>query len=152
MLTILNLVGEDEATDYMEKILEEKNDAAGNFRTLWRISHLRKGLILGLVSMQITAAIWPVIYYSTEFLRRANIDYDLAETFSSAMLIVSTVSTIIGMIVMEKFSRRNLFIVVSIINTSALILFVICAQLQPYVDIVKYGCVLAIFFHGVTYR
>ena len=136
----------------MNKIADEKHGSTGSFRVLLKISHLRKGLLLGLVSMQITTAIWPVIYYSTEFLRRANVDYELAETFSSAMLVVSTISTIIGMIVMEKFSRRNLFIIISSINTSALILFVICAQLQPYVDVIKYGCVVAIFFHGVTYR
>lgn len=136
----------------MNKIADEKHGSTASFRVLLKISHLRKGLLLGLVSMQITTAIWPVIYYSTEFLRRANVDYELAETFSSAMLIISTISTIIGMIVMEKFSRRNLFIIISSINTFALVLFVICAQLQPYVDIIKYGCVVAIFFHGVTYR
>ncbi|KAE9552574.1 hypothetical protein FO519_004231 [Halicephalobus sp. NKZ332] len=143
--------GEEESNEYMEKIVEEKNEASGNYRTLWKVTHLRRGLLLGLISMQITTSIWPVIYFSTEFLRRANVEYELAETFSSIMLIISTISTIVGMIVMEKFSRRKLFILVSSVNTSALVLFVICAQLQPLMDVVKYGCVVAIFFHGVTY-
>uniref|UniRef100_A0AC34Q5P3 Major facilitator superfamily (MFS) profile domain-containing protein n=2 Tax=Panagrolaimus sp. JU765 TaxID=591449 RepID=A0AC34Q5P3_9BILA len=142
---------DDECNDYLDKVADESDDTAGTLKALFSTPHLKKGLILGLVSMQLTTAIWPIIYFSTEFLRRANIDYELSESFSSCMLIISTISTIIGMLIMENFSRRKLFIFVSSINTSALVLFVICSQLQPYMDFIKYGCVLAIFFHGVTY-
>lgn len=152
LIFIFIFLADDECNDYLDKVADESEETKGTFRFLCSTPHLKKGLILGLVSMQLTTAIWPIIYFSTEFLRRANIDYDLSESFSSCMLIISTISTIIGMLVMENFSRRKLFIFVSTINTSALVLFVICSQIQPYVDFVKYGCVLAIFFHGVTYR
>lgn len=152
MASSYNTISDDEdANIYLEKVSDESDESTGSFRALWKTHHLRKGLILGVLSMQITTAIWPVIYYSTEFLRRANVDYHLAETFSSIMLVISSVSTVIGMLVMEKFSRRNLFIIVSLVNTLSLVLFVICSQLQPYFDNIKYGCVVAIFFHGVTY-
>uniref|UniRef100_A0A914ZAP4 Major facilitator superfamily (MFS) profile domain-containing protein n=1 Tax=Panagrolaimus superbus TaxID=310955 RepID=A0A914ZAP4_9BILA len=144
-------LNDEEVNDQLDAISDEAEESSGTIKTLLTTPHLRKGLLLGMFALQITCSIWPIIYYSTDFLRKANIDYDLAESFSSGMLIVSTVATVIGMLVMERFSRRKLFIFVSIINIFALILFVICSQLQPRIDSIKYGCIVAIFIHGTSY-
>uniref|UniRef100_A0AC35GD06 Major facilitator superfamily (MFS) profile domain-containing protein n=1 Tax=Panagrolaimus sp. PS1159 TaxID=55785 RepID=A0AC35GD06_9BILA len=140
-------LNDEEINEQLDAISDEAEESSGTIKILLTTPHLRKGLFLGMCSLQITCSIWPIIYYSTDFLRKANIDFNLAEGFSSGMLIVSTVATIIGMMVMEKFSRRKLFIFVSAINIFALILFVVCSQLQPKFDSIKYGCIVAIFIH-----
>lgn len=56
------------------------------------------------------------------------------------------------MTIIERFSRRGLFLSASTVNVSALALFVLCAQLQPHWDVAKFGCVFAVCLHGCSYR
>uniref|UniRef100_A0AC34FWW2 Major facilitator superfamily (MFS) profile domain-containing protein n=1 Tax=Panagrolaimus sp. ES5 TaxID=591445 RepID=A0AC34FWW2_9BILA len=89
-------LNDEEVNEQLDAISDEAEESSGTIKTLLTTPHLRKGLLLGMFALQITCSIWPIIYYSTDFLRKANIDYDLAESFSSGMLIVSTVATVIG--------------------------------------------------------
>uniref|UniRef100_A0A0N4ZC37 MFS domain-containing protein n=1 Tax=Parastrongyloides trichosuri TaxID=131310 RepID=A0A0N4ZC37_PARTI len=123
------------------------------FKDLFTIPYYRKGLVLGLLALQVTCSIWPIIYYSTEFLIKTNVNEDMAKIFSTTMLIVSVLATFLGQHVVERMPRRPLFITVSIINTLALFSFWFFDQLRFYtsIDFFKYGCVAAIFLHGITY-
>uniref|UniRef100_A0A0K0FJ36 MFS domain-containing protein n=1 Tax=Strongyloides venezuelensis TaxID=75913 RepID=A0A0K0FJ36_STRVS len=124
-----------------------------HFKDLFIISYLRKGLILGFLSLQLTCSIWPIIYYSADFLMKANVSEKLSQLFSTIMLIVSVVATFCGQCAVEKFSRRLLFISVSVINILALTLFWLFDQTRIYtnIDNFKYGCVFAVFLHGTSY-
>ncbi|KAH7722328.1 Protein F48E3.2 [Aphelenchoides avenae] len=137
--------------DVLKAVGDERDDTAGSWRDLLLVPHLRAGLLLGIVALQLTTSIWTMVYYSTEFLRRANVDYDLAEYVSSGVLILSTVATLSGTAVIERFSRRGLFISASLVNLTAIFLFTICSQLQPLVDLFKYGCIACICLHGISY-
>lgn len=66
----------------------------------------------------------------------------------------SAVSTLTGLILIERFSRRGVFILISSINIACLFGFVIFAQLEAYEmsSYGRYGCIVAIFGHGITYR
>ncbi|KAF8372219.1 hypothetical protein PRIPAC_78648 [Pristionchus pacificus] len=139
----------EEETNKEGKIDNESSVRVSDFI---RVPHLKKGLLLGILSLQLTTSIWPIIYLSTEFLVRANIDAITAEGVSTIMLLFSTVSTVIGMVVVERFSRRKIFLSFATINVSALILFVISASLQHLWDEAKYGCIAAICLHGISYR
>lgn len=57
-----------------------------------------------------------------------------------------------GFYLIEKFSRKGVFIWVSFINVLCLLLFTIFAQLQMFMDTFKYGCVLALIVYGISYR
>ncbi|VDO82795.1 unnamed protein product [Heligmosomoides polygyrus] len=102
-------------------------------------------------TLQATTSIWPILYYSTEFLIRANIDEDTAELTSTVMLFVSCISTVIGMVAVERQPRRRLLLGCGFVNMSALALFVLCSQLQPAWDDAKYGCIVAVVLHGISY-
>ncbi|GMS95448.1 hypothetical protein PENTCL1PPCAC_17623 [Pristionchus entomophagus] len=128
-----------------------ENESPPGFSDFLRVPHLKKGLLLGILSLQLTTSIWPIIYLSTEFLVRANIDAMTAEGVSTLMLLFSTISTVIGMIVVERFSRRKIFLSFAALNVSALILFVLSASLQHSWDEAKYGCIAAICLHGISY-
>uniref|UniRef100_A0AC35TM34 MFS domain-containing protein n=1 Tax=Rhabditophanes sp. KR3021 TaxID=114890 RepID=A0AC35TM34_9BILA len=122
-------------------------------KELFQIPHLRKGLLLGFFALQITCSIWAIIFYSTDFLIKSNISSSLAIIFSTIMLGVSVAATIIGFFVVEKFSRRKMFLYVSAINLLALTLFWAFDQARIIfdADFMKYFLVFALFLHGVTY-
>uniref|UniRef100_A0A1I7WTU3 MFS domain-containing protein n=1 Tax=Heterorhabditis bacteriophora TaxID=37862 RepID=A0A1I7WTU3_HETBA len=124
-LSFHNYCGQ-EAHILLLAIEREKTKDDGSFYDLFHSPHLRKGLLLGVITLQVTTSIWPVLYFSTEFLNRANISYENAEVISTTML----------------FLRCNML---------ALLLFVICSQVQPYYDPIKYGCIVAVIFHGISY-
>lgn len=44
--------------------------------------------IAGVLTLQVTTSIWPMLYYSTEFLSRVNISYENAELISTTMLVI----------------------------------------------------------------
>ncbi|GMS81084.1 hypothetical protein PENTCL1PPCAC_3259 [Pristionchus entomophagus] len=128
-----------------------ENDSPPGLSDIIRVPHLKKGLLLGILSLQLTTSIWPIIYLSTEFLVRANIDDMTAEGVSTLMLVFSTISTVIGMVIVERFSRRKIFLSFATVNVSALVIFVLSASLQHLWDEAKYGCIAAICLHGITY-
>lgn len=76
---------------------------------LYKEGYLRRGLILGIVGLQLTSPIWPMIYFSTEFLRRANFSYDLAEQLTSAGLFVRYTDEI-------SFTNQNVLVVLHYLN------------------------------------
>uniref|UniRef100_A0A915ESD7 Major facilitator superfamily (MFS) profile domain-containing protein n=1 Tax=Ditylenchus dipsaci TaxID=166011 RepID=A0A915ESD7_9BILA len=70
----------------MEECGENKTSV---IRQIFTTPHIRFGLLLGILALQITTSIWPIIFFSTEFLRRANVSNELAEDLSSFMLLLS---------------------------------------------------------------
>lgn len=130
---------------------KEAQEANGTIKEMLYKKHVRSGLLLGVIALQATTSIWPILYYSTEFLIRANIDEDTAELTSTVMLFVSCTSTVIGMVAVERQPRRRLLLGCGFVNMSALALFVLCSQLQPAWDDAKYGCIVAVVLHGISY-
>lgn len=113
--------------------------------------HLRKGFLLGVATMQLTTSIFPIVFYSTDFLTRAGTSYELAESVSTTMLFVSSISTLVGMIIVERLPRKWLLITCAIVNISALLIFATCAMLQTKFTSLSYGCIVALILHGISY-
>jgi hypothetical protein len=72
----------------LEAIELEGRDSRGSLMEALKQAHLRLALFLGVISMQLTTSIWPIIYLSTELLRRVHIEHDAAELVSSVMLLL----------------------------------------------------------------
>jgi len=117
-----------------------------------RTAHLRRALLLGCVALQLTTGLWPTLYLSTDLLRRVNISDSLSEWASTIMITLSTISTTIGMSVVDRFGRRPLLIGFGAANMTAMLIFVICAVVEPMIGVARYGCVAMLFVYGITYR
>ncbi|CAB3399778.1 unnamed protein product [Caenorhabditis bovis] len=115
------------------------------------VQHYRRGFLLGFCTMQLTISVWPVLFYSTDFLLDVKFSYDVAEGVSSLMLFLSTLSTIAGMVVVERFSRKWLLIICAIVNVCALSMFSLSAIGSVYYPEVSIGCILALILHGISY-
>ncbi|KJH43909.1 hypothetical protein DICVIV_10070 [Dictyocaulus viviparus] len=55
------------------------------------------------------------------------------------------------MIIVETQPRRCLLLSCGFINMLALSFFVLCSQLQSIVDSFKYGCIISVVIHGISY-
>lgn len=75
--------------NFLNEINEiSETNTNNNWLNIFRVPHIRLGLILGIAALQITTSIWTVVFYSTNFLRYVNILSELAELVSSIMLFV----------------------------------------------------------------
>ncbi|CAI5454004.1 unnamed protein product [Caenorhabditis angaria] len=101
--------------------------------------------------MQITSSIWPVIFYSTDFLLDVGFSYSFAEIVSTTMLFVSSTSTFIGMFIVEKFPRKRLLILTAIVNVASLLVFSLCVYFKKQLPGIEYGCVVTLITHGISY-
>ncbi|VDL70375.1 unnamed protein product [Nippostrongylus brasiliensis] len=58
---------------------------------------------------------------------------------------------VVGMIMIERYPRRRLLLSCGFANMGALTLFVVSAQLQFLFASSKYGCIVAVVLHGISY-
>ncbi|WKY15986.1 hypothetical protein Q1695_001008 [Nippostrongylus brasiliensis] len=142
---------EQETSKVLTSYEKEADGNNGSLRELVSTKHVRFGLFLGVTALQATTSVWPIVYYSTDFLIRENIDPDAAELTSTIMLFVSCISTVVGMIMIERYPRRRLLLSCGFANMGALTLFVVSAQLQFLFASSKYGCIVAVVLHGISY-
>ncbi|PAV65012.1 hypothetical protein WR25_08339 [Diploscapter pachys] len=103
------------------------------------------------MTLHVTLSLWPMLYYSTEFLTRANISNETAELMSNVMLFVSSFSTLLGMFIVESLPRRFLLLSTAVVNVSSVLFFSLFAHFQYLWDPLKYGCIIALIIWGMSY-
>ena len=133
-------------------ISDEKTDEVAKISDIFHAPHTLFGLFLGIVTLQLTSSLWPILYYSTEFLRKARISPQMAEGVSSSMLFVSSMATVVGMVLVERYPRRKLLLTSASFNISALFIFSLSEVFSKTIPAWKYGCIVAVVMHGISYR
>ncbi|KAF1748315.1 hypothetical protein GCK72_024782 [Caenorhabditis remanei] len=150
-----NIKNEEEKLNVLNDLKLEReemqNQRSGSIFDIMSNQPVRRGFLLGFATMQLTASVWPVIFYSTDFLMEAGFSYDLSESVSTGMLFLSTLSTIAGMFIVEKFSRKWLLIGTAIVNVVAILGFAMSAILSEYWSPIAYGCIVCLILHGASY-
>ncbi|PAV70616.1 hypothetical protein WR25_02030 isoform D [Diploscapter pachys] len=149
---------ENESLDYAISKIEEENKVKKNsevkknsLKELLTNWEYLKGFILGVMTLHVTLSLWPMLYYSTEFLTRANISNETAELMSNVMLFVSSFSTLLGMFIVESLPRRFLLLSTAVVNVSSVLIFSLFAHFQYLWDPLKYGCIIALIVWGLSY-
>uniref|UniRef100_A0A1I7TWE4 MFS domain-containing protein n=1 Tax=Caenorhabditis tropicalis TaxID=1561998 RepID=A0A1I7TWE4_9PELO len=130
---------------------EMQNQRNGSVFDILSNQPVRRGFLLGFATMQLTVSVWPVIFYSTDFLMDAGFSYELSESVSTGMLFLSTLSTVAGMFIVERFSRKWLLIGTAVVNIAAILGFSLSAILSHYSKTVSYGCIIFLILHGASY-
>uniref|UniRef100_A0A8R1DG30 MFS domain-containing protein n=2 Tax=Caenorhabditis japonica TaxID=281687 RepID=A0A8R1DG30_CAEJA len=151
-----NIKNEEEKTNVLKDMKLEKEELqhqkSGSMFDILLNQPTRRGFLLGLTTMQLTVSIWPIIFFSTDFLLDVGFSYNLAENVSTLMLFISTLSTIAGMFIVEKFSRKWLLVGTACLNVTALLGFSLSAILSNYWNFIGYGCIACLILHGFSYR
>uniref|UniRef100_A0A914YRQ6 Major facilitator superfamily (MFS) profile domain-containing protein n=1 Tax=Panagrolaimus superbus TaxID=310955 RepID=A0A914YRQ6_9BILA len=113
--------------------------------------HLRKALILGIMSLQLIVGIWPILYLSTDILE-THFSNEMAQYSSFAFIIANFLASLIGNIWVDKFGRRSMMLGAGILNTFCLILYIVFDQLAASLhSYYRYGCVGSLIGFGITY-
>ncbi|PIC19139.1 hypothetical protein B9Z55_024788 [Caenorhabditis nigoni] len=150
-----NIQDEEEKANVLNDLKMEReemqNQRNGSIFDIISNQPVRRGFLLGFATMQLTASVWPVVFYSTDFLMDAGFSYEISEGASTFMLFFSTLCTIIGMFLVEKFSRRWLLIGTATINIFAILGFALSAILSIYWQPLAYGCIACLILHGASY-
>lgn len=76
---------------------------------------------------------------------------EIAELSSTILMVLLTVSSVIGTTFVDKFPRRLLLFIFGGIATTFLLFFVICASLCDYFWWMKYACISSMFLYMVVY-
>ncbi|VDD96106.1 unnamed protein product [Enterobius vermicularis] len=116
--------------------------------TTW---HLRQAVILASMALALSLPFYPVLQSSTLFFTNANIGNEIAELSSTILMVLLTVSSVIGTTFVDKFPRRLLLFIFGGIATTFLLFFVICASLCDYFWWMKYACISSMFLYMVVY-
>ncbi|CAL2050539.1 unnamed protein product [Caenorhabditis brenneri] len=150
-----NIKDEEEKMNVLNDLKMEREDMQnqrnGSIFDILSNQPVRRGFLLGFATMQLTVSVWPVIFYSTDFLMDAGFSYELSESVSTGMLFLSTLSTVAGMFIVEKFSRKWLLIGTAVVNILAILGFAMSAILAHYWNAISYGCIVCLILHGASY-
>uniref|UniRef100_A0A7E4WCQ7 MFS domain-containing protein n=1 Tax=Panagrellus redivivus TaxID=6233 RepID=A0A7E4WCQ7_PANRE len=131
----------------------EQESSAGDssLREIFATPHLRKAVFLSCLALQNTVALWSLLLSSTDFLKHAKLNTDIAEWSSTGMALAYVIGTVLGSTCVEKYGRRIMLLTFSSANTGFLFLYVVFAALQPYLDVLQYGCLVCFLAYGFTY-
>uniref|UniRef100_A0AC34GDS4 Major facilitator superfamily (MFS) profile domain-containing protein n=1 Tax=Panagrolaimus sp. ES5 TaxID=591445 RepID=A0AC34GDS4_9BILA len=113
--------------------------------------HLRKALILGILSLQLIVGIYPILYLSTDILE-THFSNEMAQYASFAFITANFLASIIGTFWVDRFGRRPMMLGAGILNTFCLILYLIFDRLAAGLNsYYRYGCVGSLIGFGITY-
>ncbi|KJH47908.1 transporter, major facilitator family protein [Dictyocaulus viviparus] len=113
--------------------------------------HLRRAVLLSISALQNTVPLWSMLLSSTYFLEEIGLDHSLASWCSTAMTLGYTIGTVAGSTWIERFGRRTILLSFTIVDNVLLVLYVMCAELSPFVDSFKYGCLVLLVIYAFVY-
>uniref|UniRef100_A0A0N5BCT6 MFS domain-containing protein n=1 Tax=Strongyloides papillosus TaxID=174720 RepID=A0A0N5BCT6_STREA len=143
-------------SEIMETIMKESDEVETRkviplVKEVFRTPNLLKAFVVGVLALQIIVGIWPIIYLSTDFLS-AHFDIQTAQYYSFGLTLACFFANLPGILIIDRFGRRPLFLTTAVINIMSLIFYIISDRLSlngnPYL---KYGCVGSLFAFGISY-
>ncbi|GMR58624.1 hypothetical protein PMAYCL1PPCAC_28819, partial [Pristionchus mayeri] len=138
----------------IEELLHEADEdahEAHSFKDLLVIAqepHLRKIVLLGACSMQMTVSFWAAIYNSTQFIMDLNCSNFFSTWSSTIMATIYFIGTLIGCQLVDRLGRRTLLLPCSLISIICWSSFSLSFYLQKSNDHWKYLGVAALMCFG----
>ena len=130
---------------------EQDSQANSSIKEIFTTPYLRKALLLSCLALQNTVALWALLLSSTDFLKHANLRSDIAEWSSTGMALAYVIGTISGSTCVERFGRRPMILFFSTANSLSIVFYVIFAALEPWANLLQYGCLICFLLYGFTY-
>uniref|UniRef100_A0A0N5A854 MFS domain-containing protein n=1 Tax=Syphacia muris TaxID=451379 RepID=A0A0N5A854_9BILA len=116
--------------------------------TTW---YLLKAVILGVLVIVLSLSFFPVLQSSTYFFKKANITDDLAELWSTLLMVLMSMSSISGSFLIDRYPRRTLLLLFGSLQMFFLSLFVLTSSLCNTFEWMQYACLVAMGFFIVVY-
>ncbi|WKX94619.1 hypothetical protein Q1695_011695 [Nippostrongylus brasiliensis] len=135
----------------IERDIGRASEDNGKLSEIFAVPQLRASLKLFLAALQNTAALWTILFSSTFYLERADVEHRVAQWSSAIMAGSYVLGTITGAVLIERSGRRRLLVVSNIVNISSLVAYVICAEMRALVSYINNGCLAALAVFGFSF-
>uniref|UniRef100_A0AAF5DNQ2 MFS domain-containing protein n=3 Tax=Strongyloides stercoralis TaxID=6248 RepID=A0AAF5DNQ2_STRER len=142
--------------DTMNLIMKESDEVETKkviplIKEVFKTPNLLKAYIIGVLALQIIVGIWPIIYLSTDFFS-VHFDNLTAQYYSFGLTLACFFANLPGLLIIDRFGRRPLFLITAVINIISLIIYIISDRLSLNgYSYMKYGCVGSLFTFGISY-
>ncbi|PIO77804.1 hypothetical protein TELCIR_00066 [Teladorsagia circumcincta] len=152
---------------------EDETETATSWQSakeLFTEPHLRRAILLSISALQVlfakedllfslvfildfqnTVALWSMLLSSTYFLEEIGLDEAVASWSSTAMTLGYVLGTLAGSTWIERLGRRTILLSFTIVDNLILVLYVICAELSPIVEPLKYSCLVLLTAYAFIY-
>ncbi|CAD6194420.1 unnamed protein product [Caenorhabditis auriculariae] len=140
---------------HAEKEIERnRRNPISTFRDLFAKWHLRHAMKLACATLVLTLSSYPILQSSTYFFLKSGVPVELAETSSTAMMIVLTLSAVVGASLIDAYPRRFLIISFGILSNVLLVAFAVFSQISMRNHHQKwpvYACLASLLAYCVSY-
>ncbi|VDN52314.1 unnamed protein product [Dracunculus medinensis] len=129
----------NELIDTNENKKNEKEEK-GNFKEIFTTWNLRQAVILATMVSILVMPIYPILQSSTYFFEEINVP----EISSTTIMVILLVASIIGVSLIDRFSRRSVILISGAVSHIFLLFFVISLSLVHMLDWGKYVSILCL--------
>lgn len=137
--------------EYLKEAEGEDDSRTSSIREILSTWHLRKAVILAIFVLTLSLPFYPVLQSSTLFFTKVNIPSQIAEMSSTILMLLLTVSSIIGTLFVDRFPRRLLLFTFGTVSTFFLLLFSVAAALGNKIWWMKYASLGAMGIYITIY-
>ncbi|VDL63856.1 unnamed protein product [Nippostrongylus brasiliensis] len=127
----------------IERDIGRASEENGKLSEIFAVPQLRASLKLFLAALQNTAALWTILFSSTFYLERADVEHRVAQWSSAIMAGSYVLGTITGAVLIER-QESNL-------NFLHKFAYVICAEMRALVSYINNGCLAALAVFGFSF-
>ncbi|TMS35849.1 hypothetical protein L596_003152 [Steinernema carpocapsae] len=137
--------------DYLREANNDDSSKRSSIKEIFTTWHLRHAVFLACAVLVLTLSFYPILQSSTYFFISTDIPSDIAEASSTLMMVVFTLSCMMGTFFIDRYPRRFLVITFGAISNFFLCVFVVCAVMAKYAWWVKYGCLASLFSYAISF-
>lgn len=133
---------------------EQKNESPehNSLISIFRVSHLRKAMILSIMVMVLTMPFYPILQSSTYILLNLGVSMDFAQISSTSLMVALTLCCVFSAFLLDKFGRRTLILWGGMGSVLFLLMFILCASgIQLFGSIARIGSTIALTGYIVCY-
>ncbi|VDO28410.1 unnamed protein product [Haemonchus placei] len=113
--------------------------------------NLRQAVFLAVSVLFLTWSFYPMLTSSTVFLKESSIHRNAAELISSLLMVVFTISSVIGSSFVDKYPRRFLVLFSGILSNFFLVLFAVFSLLARMSVWIRYACIASAICYCISF-
>ncbi|XGW10166.1 hypothetical protein V3C99_012000 [Haemonchus contortus] len=136
---------------YEREKLQEISQERSSLKEICETWNLRQAVFLAVSVLFLTWSFYPMLTSSTVFLKQSSIHRNAAELISSLLMVVFTISSVIGSSFVDKYPRRFLVLFSGILSNFFLVLFAVFSLLAHMSVWIRYACIASAICYCISF-
>ncbi|KAK6024382.1 hypothetical protein OSTOST_09806 [Ostertagia ostertagi] len=136
---------------YEREKLQEVSEERSSLKEICQTWNLRQAVLLAVSVLFLTWSFYPMLTSSTVFFKQSNIHRHAAELISALLMVVFTISSVIGSSFVDKYPRRFLVLFSGILSNFFLVLFAVFSLLAYISPWIRYACIASAVCYCISF-